>query len=330
MTSVKVFTAGGWRELGYVAPSSVPIEAWHVVGAAGEPAFQNSWVNYGSGYGDAAFRKRPDGVVELAGMVKSGTANGVIFTLPAGYRPVRPGFTGDMFIPGAASDTFSQIRVRADGSVFPFGGTQSSWVTLHHVRFPTDQATFPTGPAAPEAFAARVTSLPASPVDGQEVVYVADAANGVLWRLRYNAGAVSVYKWEFVGGSPLFSEVGSPGSGDEGTASTSYTTLTSSGPNVALPLAGDYDVEVMCAAYNTGANIGSAMSYQIGATAAVEADAAISQSSSASTGVPYAVARRRKTGLAAVTLSARYRSAGAGTANFRWGRRMTVWPVRVG
>jgi hypothetical protein len=48
-----------------------------------------------------------------------------------------------------------------------------------------------------------VTSLPASPSDGQEVFYAADATNNVIWNLRYRSGSASTYKWEFVGGDPL-------------------------------------------------------------------------------------------------------------------------------
>jgi hypothetical protein len=62
--------------------------AWHEVGAGGEPAFANSWVNYGSTATTAAFRKDSCGFVHLKGTVKSGTINTAIFTLPTGYRPI--------------------------------------------------------------------------------------------------------------------------------------------------------------------------------------------------------------------------------------------------
>jgi hypothetical protein len=47
------------------------------------------------------------------------------------------------------------------------------------------------------------TSLPGSPVNGQEFYYVADATNGVVWHLRYNSASASSYKWEYLGGAPL-------------------------------------------------------------------------------------------------------------------------------
>jgi hypothetical protein len=50
---------------------------------------------------------------------------------------------------------------------------------------------------------AFVTSLPTSPIDAQEVYYLADNANGLVWHLRYRAASASAYKWECVGGPPL-------------------------------------------------------------------------------------------------------------------------------
>jgi hypothetical protein len=42
------------------------------IGSQGKPAFANSWVNYGSPYSNAGYIKRPDGWVELVGVIKSG------------------------------------------------------------------------------------------------------------------------------------------------------------------------------------------------------------------------------------------------------------------
>jgi hypothetical protein len=53
------------------------------------PTLLNSWVNYdgGSTYNIAGYMKDSLGFVHLRGMVKSGTDESIIFTLPAGYRP---------------------------------------------------------------------------------------------------------------------------------------------------------------------------------------------------------------------------------------------------
>jgi hypothetical protein len=48
------------------------------------------------------------------------------------------------------------------------------------------------------------TTLPGSPVDGQEAILVDSTTNpSYQWRFRYNAGSTSAYKWESVGGSDL-------------------------------------------------------------------------------------------------------------------------------
>jgi hypothetical protein len=67
--------------------ASFPMDTWHKVGTAGEPAFQNSWTNYGAAQQLAQFRKFPDGKVKLSGYIKGGATSTVAFTLPVGYRP---------------------------------------------------------------------------------------------------------------------------------------------------------------------------------------------------------------------------------------------------
>ena len=56
------------------------------------------------------------------------------------------------------------------------------------------------------------TSLPTSPVDGQEAILVDSVTNPTyIWHFRYNAGSTSAYKWEFIGGAPAVSGAPSPG-----------------------------------------------------------------------------------------------------------------------
>lgn len=69
-------------------PDPYPAEdsGWIVVGSGGSaPAFENSWANFGGGYGGARFRKVGDRVY-LDGMIAGGSV-GTVFTLPVGYRP---------------------------------------------------------------------------------------------------------------------------------------------------------------------------------------------------------------------------------------------------
>ena len=66
-------------------PALQASEPWHEVGAAGEPAFQNTYTNSGGSFETAAFYKDGEGVVHLKGYVTGATAT--IFFLPPGYRP---------------------------------------------------------------------------------------------------------------------------------------------------------------------------------------------------------------------------------------------------
>jgi hypothetical protein len=171
------------------------------------------------------------------------------------------------------------------------------------------------------------TALPGSPVDGQEYVLVDSTTNpSYQWRFRYNAGSSSAYKWEYVGGAPAYSEINT----SEGTTSLTYAALTTIGPSVTLPRAGDYDVTLGTRLFASATGVTVYMSYDIGATAAADADAVTLYATSVS-GVSNsaAVSRlRRKPGLTAVSLTAKYRvdAASTGTFSARW---LAAIPVRV-
>lgn len=54
------------------------------------PTLLNSWVNYGAGYTNANYYKDDFNIVRIQALLKSGvtTAGTILFTLPAGYRPL--------------------------------------------------------------------------------------------------------------------------------------------------------------------------------------------------------------------------------------------------
>jgi hypothetical protein len=71
----------------YPSPGLATPEAWHEVGALGEPPFLDGWLNDSPPLETTAgFYKDPFGVVHLKALISSGT-NDIIFTLPARYRP---------------------------------------------------------------------------------------------------------------------------------------------------------------------------------------------------------------------------------------------------
>jgi len=98
-------------------------------------------------------------------------------------------------------------------------------------------------PRIPPAAVAYGTSLPASPVDGQEAILVDSTTNSTYqWRFRYNAGSTSAYKWEYVGGTAVYMTppAFSPPAG-------SLQTDTSAGGTFTTPRAGTYIVQAFAA-----------------------------------------------------------------------------------
>lgn len=165
------------------------------------------------------------------------------------------------------------------------------------------------------------TTLPGSPSDGQQTILVdSTTAPTYAWFLRYNSTST---KWDFLGGAPIFSEVAT----SETTTSATYAALTTAGPSITVPVAGDYLVEIGMTG-RPSVNAVWNMSYDIGGTGAVDADSV--QNSDVATGGGTNGSRvRKKTAIAASTaLTAKYKiSTGTLTALDRW---MRVTPIRVG
>jgi hypothetical protein len=101
-----------------IDPGGVKIEqeAWKAV-SSGD--FKNGWVNWkdlAEGYAPAGYFRDSLGIVHLRGVVQDGTVGwgtGVIFTLPAGYRPEYRSVHTVMSSPGV----FGQLEVAANGDV---------------------------------------------------------------------------------------------------------------------------------------------------------------------------------------------------------------------
>lgn len=93
-------------------------DATRLVGSADEAPFQNSWVNYGGSNDVACYYRDPFGRVHLSGVVKSGTMNTPIFTLPKGHWPQYP-----QTFAVASNDAFGVCIVGADGTVVPHIGS---------------------------------------------------------------------------------------------------------------------------------------------------------------------------------------------------------------
>jgi hypothetical protein len=106
------------------------------------------------------------------------------------------------------------------------------------------------------------TSLPPNPADGTEAILVDSVTNpSYQWRLRYNAESTSAYKWEFIGGTPFRSYV----TPQETTTNTGFVPLTTAGPQLTAPNAGEYKVMLENFSYNLTAGNGAQMALFVNA-----------------------------------------------------------------
>ena len=99
-------------------------EAWIV------PAFMNSWTNYDTTYNPAGYFKDSLGIVHLRGLVKNGTNNTTIFTLPVGYRPSNQ----ELQAVQTNLNTIGRVDILADGQVTVVSGS-NGWVSLDGITF---------------------------------------------------------------------------------------------------------------------------------------------------------------------------------------------------
>lgn len=108
-------------------------EDWHLIGAVGEPPFENGWVNFGAGYQNAGFRKNNQNEVMVTAMIKDGSIGSFpAFTLPVGYRPP----PGGRLIYGGQTNTGGDVRVDITplGEVMFITGS-NIWVSMGTVVF---------------------------------------------------------------------------------------------------------------------------------------------------------------------------------------------------
>lgn len=169
---------------------------------------------------------------------------------------------------------------------------------------------------AADAFPNYATTLPASPVDGQQAILVDSITNPAYqWLFRYNAGSTSAYKWEFIGGPPIF--IYPAGFTPSGTAA--YLTDTAVASTVNVPRAGEYIGHAMTTVGASGASaqyMGFAVdpSYRMGQAGQGTSEASISLMQKMTLTVGQAVQNVFYCATVVTTFA---------------GRKMTVQPVRV-
>jgi hypothetical protein len=176
-------------------------------------------------------------------------------------------------------------------------------------------------------FAPEVAGLPAGPIDQQECIYVADATKGIKWHLRYRAASASAYKWEPVNGAtPLTSTVDT----NEAVNSAVFANAATLGPDVTVPLAGDYEADFEAQSTNGAAAVANTfIGLNVGGVAPSGARSAVVTLNAVNhQAVPYkSVPLPALT--AATLLRLQYGSGPAQAMQFLY-RRLRVRPVRVG
>lgn len=110
-----------------------------------------------------------------------------------------------------------------------------------------------------------VSTLPSSPVDGQEVFYQAAgtmSTDGIVWHLRYRAGSSSANKWEYVGGREIHAQV-LPATANSGSSAT-YAAMPTTPISLTLPATGEYQVTWGAgAAWSSSAGASAFLGYRI-------------------------------------------------------------------
>lgn len=169
-----------------------------------------------------------------------------------------------------------------------------------------------------------VSSLPASPYDGQVVMFDANDGAATIWQLRYNAASSSSYKWEWVGGGfvSVFDTTVITRSGGGG-----YGAGSGSDVQVGLPgnVVGDYWVEHGARINPSGAGVATQQTAKLGAAASADANSILG--SNANVGA-YASQPIIAAGMAASdVIILKYASAsGSGSFSYRW---LKLRPIRL-
>ena len=258
MTSISdtnvVNAPGGLVELGYkevTSPVTVTgtqaaqttIVSPMTVVCDGSPIFIeffSPYTQYGSTAGNwCVFSLWVDGVLE------SHLSENFYFASSLGIFDGGPGVGFRRLTPSAGVHTFEIRAWRNNANVTVGTGSGYSPIYLRVSKIIQASQLIVQTPNAP-----LVTSLPSNAIDGQEVRYLADSTNGIIWNFRYRAGSSSAYKWEFIGGPPISTQH------NDG---TQYTLTHAAGTysdvlTKAIPLAGDYLINGACLLTTTSGN----------------------------------------------------------------------------
>lgn len=110
-------------------PRLVRPEPIRLVGAAGQPAFENSWANLGGTSQVAGFYKH-HGRVYLQGVVTGGVLGNRTFLLPPGYRPTKLSRFATL-----GENAVGGVRIFIDGTVEPSVVSGGTYIAFDGISF---------------------------------------------------------------------------------------------------------------------------------------------------------------------------------------------------
>ncbi len=176
----------------------------------------------------------------------------------------------------------------------------------------------------------RVTDLPITPKDRTQVLYQADLTNSVYWLLVYLANSPSIYKWNYLGGSGMRAV---NAGASMTTSSATFVDLSTTGPSITVPRAGDYRVWWLFNGTHSAVGGFGVMAIKNGAAATADAHGVIGQAGGAGYNWSTDGSEEITVAAAGTVLLAQYRT-GSGatmTVNSFLGLKcqMTVLPRRV-
>ena len=172
---------------------------------------------------------------------------------PANTYTVAPATLGRLRLtPSAGAHTYSVrgVSIGGSGNVYAGAGGPADNAPAHiRITLASPISNAPAGALMPVQYG---TTLPGSPVNGQEAILVDSlTAPTYQWRFRYNAGSASAYKWEFIGGSDASHAIATQEA--LGTASA-WANLATNGPLIVVPRAGEYRASYSVLGVNSDVN----------------------------------------------------------------------------
>ena len=105
-------------------PTELTHNAWVSV-----TTFLGTWVNYGSGNQTVRYRKTPDGMVEIEGVLRAGS-DGALFTLPPDYYSA----SYQRFAAISSNNTLASIIINTSGTVY-VSNSDSTFLSVSGIRY---------------------------------------------------------------------------------------------------------------------------------------------------------------------------------------------------